>query len=52
LKERARIVFEHSPKDTFAFVPAGFDVEGERKYGDTLLTFLNYQPGEKRDDGW
>jgi len=52
LKERARIVFEHSPKDTFAFVPAGFDVEGERRYGDTLLTFLNYQPGEKREDGW
>jgi len=52
LKERARIVFEHSPKETFACVPAGFDVEGERRYGDTLLTFLNYQRGEKRDDGW
>jgi len=52
LKERARIVFEHSLKDTFACVPEGFDVEGERRYGDTQLTFLTYQPGEKRDDGW
>jgi 16S rRNA (guanine(966)-N(2))-methyltransferase RsmD len=51
LKEHARIVFEHSQKDTFACVPAGFDVERERRYGDTLVTFLNYQPGEKRDDG-
>lgn len=51
LKERARIVFEHSKKDGFACVPAGFVVERERRYGDTLLTFLNYQPGEEGDDG-
>jgi len=49
LKERARIVFEHAQKDAFACVPAGFVVEGERRYGDTLLTFLNYQPGEERE---
>jgi 16S rRNA (guanine966-N2)-methyltransferase len=51
LKERARIIFEHSPKDTFSSVPEGFEVEGERRYGDTMLTFLNYQSGEKREDG-
>jgi len=51
LKERARIVFEHAKRDAFSCVPAGFVVEGERRYGDTLLTFLNYQPGEQRDDG-
>lgn len=51
LKERARIVLEHSQKDAFACVPAGFVVEDERRYGDTLLTFLNYQPGEEGDDG-
>lgn len=51
LRERARIVFEHARKDIFSFVPEGFVVENERKYGDTLLTFLNYQPGEERDDG-
>jgi 16S rRNA (guanine(966)-N(2))-methyltransferase RsmD len=51
LKERARIVFEHAKKDALACVPAGFAVEGERRYGDTMLTFLNYQPGEERDDG-
>ena len=51
LKERARIVFEHAQEDAFACVPAGFLVEKERRYGDTLLTFLNYQPGEERDDG-
>jgi 16S rRNA (guanine966-N2)-methyltransferase len=51
LKERARIVFEHAEKGAFASLPAGFLVESERRYGDTLLTFLNFQPGEKRDDG-
>jgi 16S rRNA (guanine966-N2)-methyltransferase len=51
LKEHARIVFEHARNDAFSCVPAGFVVEDERKYGDTLLTFLNYQPGEERDDG-
>jgi 16S rRNA (guanine(966)-N(2))-methyltransferase RsmD len=51
LKERARIVFEHAQKDVFSFVPVGFVVEGERRYGDTLLTFLNYQPGEEKNDG-
>lgn len=51
LKERARIVFEHAREDAFACVPAGFVVEGERRYGDTLLTFLNYQRGEERNDG-
>jgi 16S rRNA (guanine966-N2)-methyltransferase len=51
LKERARIVFEHGRKDTFAYLPADFVVVGERRYGDTLLTFLNYQPREERDDG-
>lgn len=50
LKERARIVFEHAQKDAFTCVPAGFVLEKERRYGDTLLTFLNYQPGEERDD--
>jgi 16S rRNA (guanine966-N2)-methyltransferase len=51
LKERARIVFEHAQKDAFSCVPAGFVVEKERRYGDTMLTFLNFQPGEERDDG-
>jgi 16S rRNA (guanine966-N2)-methyltransferase len=51
LKERARIVFEHARKDPFACVPACFVLETERRYGDTLLTFLNYQPGDERDDG-
>jgi 16S rRNA (guanine(966)-N(2))-methyltransferase RsmD len=51
LKERARIVFEHAKEDAFSCVPAGFVVEKQRRYGDTLLTFLNYQPGEERDDG-
>ena len=51
LKERARIVFEHSQKDAFAFVPVGFVVERERRYGDTRLTFLNYLPAEEGDDG-
>ncbi len=51
LKERARIVFEHAEDDIFACVPAGFLVEDERRYGDTMLTFLNYQPGEKTSDG-
>lgn len=52
LKERARIVFEHARKDTFSCLPEGFVVEDEREYGDTLLTFLNYVPGEGMDDGW
>ena len=51
LKERARIVFEHAQKDVFACVPEGFVVEGERRYGDTLLTFFDYRTGEERDDG-
>jgi 16S rRNA (guanine966-N2)-methyltransferase len=51
LKERARIVFEHARNDTFSCIPEGFVVHDERKYGDTLLTFLNYEPGEERDDG-
>ncbi len=51
LKERARIVFEHAQKGAFTSVPACFVVVEERRYGDTLLTFLNYQPGEERDDG-
>lgn len=51
LKERARIVFEHSQKDVFDHVPAGFVLEGGRRYGDTHLTFLNYQPWSDRDDG-
>ena len=50
LNEHARIVFEHPQKDIFSCVPAGFRVEDERRYGDTLLTFLNYQPGEKKSD--
>jgi 16S rRNA (guanine(966)-N(2))-methyltransferase RsmD len=51
LKERARIVLEHPHKDAFACVPEGFVVAMERRYGETLLTFLNYQPGEEGDDG-
>jgi len=51
LKERARIVFEHARSGGFCCVPAGFVVEEQRRYGDTLLTFLNYEPGEERDDG-
>lgn len=51
LKERARIVFEHSQKDVFDRVPAGFVLEAGRRYGDTRLTFLNYQPGKEQDDG-
>ncbi len=51
LKERARIVFEHAQKGAFTSVPACFVRVEERRYGDTLLTFLNYQPGEERDDG-
>jgi len=50
-KERARIVFEHARKDDFVCVPAGFVVEEQRRYGDTLLTFFRCEPGEKRDDG-
>ncbi len=51
LKERARIVFEHARSGGFCCVPAGFVLEGRRRYGDTVLTFLNYQPGEERNDG-
>jgi 16S rRNA G966 N2-methylase RsmD len=51
LKERARIIFEHGRSGGFRCVPEDFVLEGKRRYGDTLLTFLNYQPGEERDDG-
>lgn len=51
LRERARIVFEHSQKDVFDRVPACFVLEGGRTYGDTRLTFLSYQPVKEKDDG-
>lgn len=50
-KEHARIVFEHAWKDDFVCVPAGFALEEQRRYGDTLLSFFRYEPGEKRDNG-
>jgi 16S rRNA (guanine966-N2)-methyltransferase len=49
LKEHARIVFEHSEEGIFANVPAGFRVEDARRYGGTVVTFLNYQPGSSMD---
>lgn len=49
LKEGARIVFEHGRSGGFRCVPEGFVLAGQRRYGDTLLTLLNYQPGEERD---
>lgn len=51
LKERASIVFEFPRKEGFPTVPKDFVVAEERRYGNTLLTFLNYQPGEAKHDG-
>jgi 16S rRNA (guanine(966)-N(2))-methyltransferase RsmD len=50
LREHARIVFEHSQKDPLLRVPGGFVLEEQRGYGDTVLTLLSYQPGDKRDN--
>jgi 16S rRNA (guanine(966)-N(2))-methyltransferase RsmD len=46
LRDHARIVCEHFHKDVFPAVPAEFRFEKQRKYGDTVLTFFDYLPGE------
>jgi 16S rRNA (guanine(966)-N(2))-methyltransferase RsmD len=51
LKEGARIVVESAREETLPSAPKGFVVLKERRYGNTLLTFLNYHPGEQKDDG-
>ena len=52
LSKNARIVFEHASNDQIDLVPQGFVLEKQRRYGDTMLTFLTYQPREKvEDDG-
>jgi len=50
LREHARIVCEHFHKDVFPTVPAEFSMEKQRRYGDTVLTFLHYLPGEPLHD--
>ena len=50
LKENARIVFEHFQKDCIRPVPEDYVIQEQRRYGDTMLTFFLYQPGEKVED--
>jgi 16S rRNA (guanine966-N2)-methyltransferase len=45
LNEHATIVIEHFHKDVSLSVPHEFFLEDERRYGDTVLTFIHYKPG-------
>ncbi len=50
LKENARIIFEHFYKDSIHPVPGDYVLQEQRRYGETMLTFFVYQPGEKVED--
>jgi len=49
VRDHARIVFEHSPKEPFDSFPEGFFIQDERRFGDTVLTFFSYLRGEEAE---
>jgi len=51
LRENARIVCEHACGQPEAPISAGFRVEKERRYGDSVLTFLIFDLGASDRDG-
>ncbi|MEW6439508.1 MAG: 16S rRNA (guanine(966)-N(2))-methyltransferase RsmD [bacterium] len=52
LRESARIVCEQGRKRQHACVfPKELGIESERRYGDSILTFLTYGPGAKNEHG-
>lgn len=46
LKDHARIVCEHFHKDVFPRAPSRFLLEKQRRYGDTVISFFLYLPGD------
>ncbi len=50
LNERATIVLEHLRNEALGHLPGGFEIGEERRYGDTLLTFIRKRAGSSGDD--
>lgn len=51
LRENARIVCEHARRRTSTPAIKDFRLEKARRYGDSVITFLNFEPGAKNGDG-